>query len=78
MLSGGILADPATAETAGFIPVRVVEPPNAQERARSPEPQESSRGGEMIIELAGGHRLRVDRQVDADALRRVVRVLEGT
>lgn len=33
--------------------------------------------GLIEIELAGGRRLRVDRHVDADALRRVLGVLEG-
>ncbi len=33
--------------------------------------------GLIEIELAGGQRLRVDRHVDADALRRVLGVLEG-
>jgi transposase len=32
-------------------------------------------GGVMEIELSGGHRLRVDRHVDAEALRRVLAVL---
>jgi len=34
-----------------------------------------SAGGVMEIELSGGHRLRVDRHVDAEALRRVLAVL---
>jgi transposase len=33
--------------------------------------------GLMVIELAGGRRIRVDRHVDAEVLRRVVAVLEG-
>ena len=32
-------------------------------------------GGVIEIELSGGHRLRVDRHVDAEALRRVLAVL---
>jgi transposase len=34
-----------------------------------------SAGGVMEIELSGGRRLRVDRHVDAEALRRVLAVL---
>jgi transposase len=40
-------------------------------------PAVSPGAGMMEIELAGGHRLRVGRDVDADALRRVVAVLES-
>ena len=39
------------------------------------EGAEMSAGGVMEIELSGGHRLRVDRHVDAEALRRVLAVL---
>lgn len=42
--------------------------------ARS-EGAEMSAGGVMEIELSGGRRLRVDRHVDAEALRRVLAVL---
>jgi len=43
-----------------------------------PAPAPALAGGGLIeIELASGHRLRVDRHVDADALRRVLGVLEG-
>jgi transposase len=39
------------------------------------EGAEMSAGGVMEIELSGGRRLRVDRHVDAEALRRVLAVL---
>ena len=39
------------------------------------EGTEMSAGGVMEIELSGGRRLRVDRHVDAEALRRVLAVL---
>ena len=42
--------------------------------ARS-EGADLSAGGVMEIELSGGQRLRVDRHVDAEALRRVLAVL---
>ena len=39
------------------------------------EGADMSAGGMIEIELSGGHRLRVDRHVDAEALRRVLAVL---
>ena len=39
------------------------------------EGADMSAGGVMEIELSGGRRLRVDRHVDAEALRRVLAVL---
>ena len=39
------------------------------------EGADMSAGGVIEIELSGGHRLRVDRHVDAEALRRVLAVL---
>jgi len=39
------------------------------------EGADMSAGGVMEIELSGGQRLRVDRHVDAEALRRVLAVL---
>jgi transposase len=64
-------------ETADFVPVRLVGAPDAQASAPSPEQAGSATGGEIVIELVGGRRLRVDRHVDAEALRRVLRVLDG-
>ena len=40
-----------------------------------PAPLVTRQSGVIEIELSGGHRVRVDRDVDADALRRVVAVL---
>ena len=70
---------------SGFMPV-VVEP--EAEAAAAPdavfapvvvpargEGADMSAGGVMEIELSGGQRLRVDRHVDAEALRRVLAVL---
>jgi len=48
-----------------FVPVEIV-PEAAMQRA------ESSGAGVMLIELPGERRVRVDRHVDADALRRVL------
>jgi len=56
-----------------FAPVEVA---NAAPVALIPAPPTSAGGGLIEIELAGGRRLRVDRDVDAAALRRVLSVLE--
>jgi transposase len=61
---GGSLA-PAAPD---FMPVEIV--------AEAPRPCEAAAGaGEMVIELPGERRIRVDRHVDAEALQRVLRVL---
>ena len=62
-----------------FVPLEIVE-------AAAPEPSPTlassakvgrslKRGGMMEIELGGGRRVRVDRDVDGDALRRVIEAL---
>lgn len=59
-------------------PLPVFAPVEVAHREPDPSPAEVPAGGGLIeIELAGGHRLRVDRHVDAAALRRVLGVLEG-
>ena len=74
---------------SGFMPV-VVEPeaeaaaaPDEVSKVLAPvvvptrsEGVDISAGGVMEIELSGGRRLRVDRHVDAEALRRVLAVLD--
>ena len=56
------------AVTAEFMPVEIVVP--------TPVEREAAGGvGEMVIELSGERRVRVDRHVDAEALRRVLTVL---
>ena len=72
----------------GFMPVLVapevdaVEAPDEVSEVFAPvvvpgrsEGADMSAGGVIEIELSGGHRLRVDRHVDAEALRRVLAVL---
>ena len=62
---GGSLA-PTAAPALEFMPVEIVaEAPSSYEAA----------AGEMVIELPGERRIRVDRHVDAEALRRVLNVL---
>jgi transposase len=61
--SGELAMVPATAQ---FVPVEIVsEAPPAGDGA----------AGIMVIELPGERRVRVDRHVDADALRRVLQAL---
>ena len=66
---------PATIPTPGFVPVRVAA--DAPEWAPAPQstPTPAGAAGLIEIELARGQRVRVDRHVDADALRRVLAVL---
>lgn len=64
----------SAAAPAMLLPVEVAsEPPPAP--VRSPG-RPGRRGGTIEIELAGGERLRVGRDVDAEALRVVLTVLE--
>lgn len=56
-----------------FAPVELADTAAAVPGMTSPT---SAGGGLIEIELAGGRRLRVDRDVDAEALRRVLSVLE--
>jgi transposase len=60
--SGELAMVPATAQ---FMPVELV----------SEAPPEDGAAGIMVIELPGERRVRVDRHVDADALRRVLQAL---
>ena len=63
---GSLALVPAVA--AEFMPVEIVVP--------APAEREAAAGvGEMVIELPGERRVRVDRHVDAEALRRVLTVL---
>lgn len=66
---------PATITAPNLVPVRVVA--DAPEPAPSPPPAFTPApvAGLIEIELARGQRVRVDRHVDADALRRVLAVL---
>ena len=76
------LARTATAGRDGSIllPVEIDAraPPPGSEAARPSRPETSSRRtwpGVIEIELGSGNRVRVDNEVDADALRRVLSVL---
>jgi transposase len=77
VLSGALPAAPSAAEAAGFVPIHLLSGDSEPlASALSQRPEKAAAEGEMIIELAGDRRLRVDRQVDAAALRRVLQVLE--
>jgi transposase len=64
---GALALVPAVAPTE-FVPVEIVP-------AAPMLPEAAAAAGEMVIELPGERRVRVDRHVDAAALRRVLRVL---
>lgn len=68
-------ADPLPEPPVSFVPVRIVDdPPSVPDDKMAPLP--SSGSGIIEIVLSSGHCLRVDRHVDAAALRRVLAVLE--
>ena len=73
-----LTAGPATPPV--FAAVRVAEPPLLPAPAAHvpvPAPASDTCHSMIEIELAGGRRIRVDSNVDADALRRVVAVLDS-
>ena len=64
--SGELTTVPMVPATAQFVPVEMV--------SEAP-PEMNDAAGIMVIELPGERRVRVDRHVDADALRRVLQAL---
>ena len=73
-------ADPAGRNGSILLPVEIdaMAPPPLSETARPSRPATSgrrTRSGVIEIELGSGNRVRVDNDVDADALRRVLGVL---
>ncbi|MGX9120783.1 IS66-like element accessory protein TnpA [Mesorhizobium sp. BHbsci] len=68
------LCDPVDTGASQLVPVVIVPagPSAVEAPASSASPSQSRRKGGIIeIELGGGRRVRVDRDVDAEALRRV-------
>ena len=59
-----------------FIPMTIVEPPTQVPAIASPPRVNRRSRGPIEIELGGGRRVKVDADVDADALSRVLDVLE--
>jgi transposase len=74
-------ANTGSMPTTEFVPVRLAASSgmaSVATTAQSASEAASARGdGIMLIELVGGCRIRVDRHVDAEALRRVIAVLAG-
>jgi len=72
----GVAPEPA------FVPVQIaapIAPQSCVPAARDPQrstPSSGRRGGLIEIDLPGGRRVRVDAQFDAEALRRVLDLLE--
>jgi transposase len=74
------IAEPAGRDGSILLPVEIdaPPPPSGSEAARPSRPATSgrrARRGVIEIELGTGNRVRVDSDVDADALRRVLSVL---
>ena len=69
---GELSLAPVAAPAPTFVPIHVRA---GAEGSGSAKPSESE--GVMVIELGGDRRVRVGRDVDADALRRVIDVLYG-
>jgi transposase len=67
-------AEPSLASVSTFVPVTLAAGDEAVTPTCSPP---GGRSGLMEIDLGGGRCLRVDREVDAEALRRVLQVLDG-
>jgi len=75
---GALVMMPTTVPATEFVPVRLATPPGEDPAGAIPREAPPPRGdGLMVIELAGGCRIRVDRDVDAEALRRVIAVVES-
>ena len=75
-----VLTASPTDTSHAFATVHIAEPPPMALRQSKATPASSpapDRDGLIEIELAGGRRVRVGADVDADALRRVIAVLDG-
>jgi transposase len=70
--------EPARRDGSILLPVEIDAPPPPSEATKPSRPATSGRrmrSGVIEIELGSGNRVRVDNDVDADALRRVLGVL---
>ncbi len=63
-------SSPSSDDVARFLPVEVVEP-------AQPQPTPCAECGEMQIELAGGHRVKVTGAYDPEALASLIRALSA-
>jgi len=64
-------AGQSAAQASCFLPVEIVDPAHH----RDPRPVTTS--GQIEVELAGGHRLRISGSYDPEALARLIRGLSG-
>jgi transposase len=81
----GVIGIPGTSELPSFVAMEITKEAGplpvpvpagaAREIAASPRRQRRKKSGLIEIELGGGRRIRVDRDVDAAALDRVLEVL---
>ena len=69
--------DPEATPTEGplFLPVDVIEHPVREDAPASGDAQ--GPGGTIEIDLAGGHRMRINGRYDPEALARLIRGLSG-
>ena len=69
--------DPDAAPTEGplFLPVEVIEHPVREDAPASGDARDP--GGTIEIDLAGGHRMRINGRYDPEALARLIRGLSG-
>ena len=64
-------AEQSAAQVPCFLPVEIVDP------SRHEAPRRNTTEGQIEIEIAGGHRLRVSGSYDPEALARLIRGLSG-
>ena len=62
---------PGPAQAPCFLPVEIVD------HARHDAPRRNTTEGQIEVELAGGHRLRISGAYDPEALARLIRGLSG-
>ena len=69
--------DPDATPTEGplFLPVEVIEHPVREDAPSSSDARDP--GGTIEIDLAGGHRMRINGRYDPEALARLIRGLSG-
>jgi len=68
--------DPEIERTPNFVPVRVSAPAKEEMAITAPPPVPARRSGMIEIDLGNRRRVRVDAQFDAEALARIIEILE--
>ena len=64
-------AGQSAAQSPCFLPVEIVD------HARHEAPRRNTTDGQIVVELAGGHRVRITGSYDPEALARLIRGLSG-